>query len=257
MGKIIFTGTSSGYPSKDRACSSFIVKTASGLYQFDAGEGFSGSVQRRGLDVNKIKNIFISHLHPDHVTGLFLELQLMYLTDRKKPLDIFVPPEAVDGMMKATDLFYLFKEKFPFNYSFKPMSSDSIYRDKELVVEAYPNLHLTGNKTLITKHKKPNKAQSFSFIIKVDNKQILYSGDLTEKDDISFLMNNVHTAIIEGLHIDLKSLFRICIAGKIKQLVLTHLPDETVKNPRKILKIAEKAGFNKLIIAYDGLQLKI
>ena len=257
MSNIIFTGTSSGYPSKDRACSSLIIKTTSGLYQFDAGEGFSSSIQKYRLDVNNIKKIFISHLHPDHIAGLFLELQLMYLTGRKKPLDIFVPQEAVNGLMKAMDLFYLFKEKFPFNYTFKPISLNFVYRDKELVIDAYPNLHLIGNKALITEHNKPNKMQSFSFIIKLDNKQILYSGDLMEQDDISSLMNNVHTAIIEGLHINLKSLFNICAGRKIKRLILTHLPDETVKKPRKILKIAEKTGFKKLIIAYDGLQLKI
>lgn len=257
MSKIIFTGTSSGYPSKDRACSSFIAKTTSGLYQFDAGDGFSSSVQRRGLDVNNIGKIFISHLHPDHIAGLFLELQFMYLIDRKKPLDIFVPAEAFNGLVKATDLFYLFKEKFPFKYNFKPILSKPFYRDIELSVEAYPNLHLTGNIKVIKEHKKSNKMQSFSFIIKVDNKRILYSGDLAQQDDIGCLMDNVHTAIIEGMHVDLKSLLSTCMAKKTKRLVLTHLPDETLEKPQNILKIAEKAGFKKLIIAYDGLQLKI
>lgn len=257
MSKIIITGTSSGYPSKDRACSSFIVKTGSSLYQFDAGEGFSGSVQRRGLDVNNISKIFISHLHPDHSAGLFLELQLMYLINRKKPLDIFVPPEAVNGLMKATDLFYLFKEKFPFKYNFKPILSNPAYRNKELAVEAYPNLHLTGNKTVIKANKKPNKMQSFSFIIRVNNKRILYSGDLSQQDDIGCLMDNVHTAIVEGLHVDLPSLFTNCVSKKIKRLVLTHLTDGTANKPHKIFRIAEKNGFKKLVIAYDGLQLRI
>jgi len=257
MSKIIFTGTGSGCPSKDRACSSFVVKTSSRLYQFDAGEGFSGSVQRCGLDVNSIGKIFITHLHPDHVAGLFLELQLMYLIGRKKSLDIFVPPEAVNGLMKATDMFYLFKEKFPFKYNFKPILPRSVYRDKELSVEAFSNLHLTGNKAVIKEHKKPNKMQSFSYIIKVNNKRVLYSGDLAQQDDIGYLMDNVHTAIVEGLHVDLPSLFTACAAKKLKRLILTHLSDKVDKRPNKILKIAEKAGFKKLIFAYDGLQLRI
>jgi len=257
MNKIIFTGTGAGYPSKDRACSSFIIKTPSGLYQFDAGEGFSGSVRKFGLNTNNIGQIFISHLHPDHVSGLFMELQLMYLTGRKKSLEICVPPEAVNGLMKTMDLFYLFKEKFPFKYNFKPISSNFVYRDKELTVEAYPNQHLTGNKTVIKEQKKPNRMQSFSFIINADKKRIFYSGDLAKHDDISLILNDAHTAVIEGLHVDLPSLFDLCLGRKIKRLILTHLPDETVKNPGKILKIAEKIGFKKLIIAYDGLQLKI
>ncbi|MCP4584043.1 MAG: MBL fold metallo-hydrolase [candidate division Zixibacteria bacterium] len=257
MNKIIFTGTSSGYPSKTRACSSFVIKSVAKLYQFDAGEGVSGSIQRCKLDANEIDRIFISHLHPDHITGLFLELQMMYLDNRKKPLNIYIPREATKGLEKTVDLFYLFRGKFPFKFDFLPIGSNPVFRGKEITVNAYPNLHLAGNKPVIKKCRKSNKMQSFSYIIRCEGKNVLYSGDLTEQDDIGGLLKGIHTAIVEGLHVDLQSLFRACMTRKVKRLVLTHLPDETLKKPRRILKIAEKAGFKQPIIAFDGLQLKI
>jgi len=257
LSKIIFTGTSSGYPSKQRACSSFVVKTTSRLYQFDAGEGVSGSIRRHGLNANEIEKIFISHLHPDHIAGLFLELQMMYLNGRKKPLDIYVPKEAVKGLEKAVDLFYLFREKFPFKFSFKPIDSNPVFRGREITVNAFPNLHLTGNESVIRKNRKPNKMQSFGYITKAEGKKILYSGDMMAKDDIGVSLKDVHTAIVEGLHLDLKSLFAACVNRKVKRLILTHLPDETLNKPGRIFKIAEKAGFKKPIIAYDGLKLTI
>jgi ribonuclease Z len=110
MNRIVFTGTASGFPSPDRACSSFVLQLGDKLYQFDAGEGFSNSVQRLKINFNQITQVFISHLHPDHITGIFLELQLMYLAGRRMPLEIYVPDEGVESLEKAARLFYLFKE---------------------------------------------------------------------------------------------------------------------------------------------------
>lgn len=257
MKKIIFIGTSSGFPSKYRACSSFILSIDNNLYQFDAGEGFSGSALRHRIKYNNIEKIFISHLHPDHITGIFLELQMMYLAGRKKPLDIYVPREALDGLQRAVDLFYLFKEKFPFCYRFKPLRPNPVFRAQGFSLYVYPNLHLTGNKLLVEKRRKPNKMQSYSYMMNVGGKRILYSGDVFSENDLLDYLEDVHTLIVEGLHIDFHFLAEMCASLKIKRVVLTHLEDILFNHPQKLFKISGKAGVKKLIIAYDGLILKI
>jgi len=257
LNKIIFTGTAPGFPSKDRACSSFLLKTGSKLYQFDAGEGFSGSVLRLGIKHSEIEKIFISHLHPDHITGLFLELQLMYLTNRRKPLDIYVPAEAVKGLERAVDLFYLFKEKFPFRFKFKPIKPNPVFRNNQFTITGFPNRHLNGNTETIKKYRKPNMMQSYSYIIKIGNKRILYSGDIESETDIIKLLDDIHTIIVEGLHVDLKKIIEMCAIHRIKRLVLTHLEQKIYDNPSRLFEIAGKTGLKKLIIAYDGLQLRL
>ncbi len=257
MKKIIFIGTSSGFPSRYRASSSFILSADDKLYQFDAGEGFSGSALRNRIKYNNIEKIFISHLHPDHITGIFLELQMMYLDGRKKPLDIYVPREALDGLQKAMDLFYLFKEKFPFCYRFKPLKPNPAFRAQSFSLYVYPNLHLEDNGIFIRKKRKPNKMQSYGYMININGKRILYSGDVSNENDLIDHLGNVHTLIVDGFHIDFQSLVEMTTARKVKRLVLTHLEDKLFDNPRKLFKIAEKAGVRKLIIAYDGLILRI
>lgn len=257
MKKIVFIGTSSGFSSKQRACSSFLLMLDDKLYQFDAGEGFSSSALRHRIKYNDIEKVFISHLHPDHITGIFLELQMMYLAKRRKPLDIYVPQEALAGLERAVDLFYLFKEKFPFRFVFKPLRPNPVFRDKSFSLYAYPNLHLTGNKSLIEKKRKPNKMQSYSYMLNIGGRRVLYSGDIFSEGDLVDFLEDVHTLIVEGLHIDFSSLAEMCAFRKVKRLVLTHLEEKMFNRPGRLFKIADKAGVKKLIIADDGMTLRI
>lgn len=257
MNKIVFIGTSSGFSSEHRACSSFLLILDDKLYQFDAGEGFSSSVLRHRIKYNDIEKIFISHLHPDHITGIFLELQMMYLARRKKPLDIYVPHEALTGLEKAVDLFYLFKEKFPFRFVFKPIRPNPVFRDKGFSLYAYPNMHLIGNKSLIEKKRKPNRMQSYSYMLNIGGKRVLYSGDIFSENDLVDLLEDVHTLIVEGLHIDFTSLAEMCASRNVKRLVLTHLEERLFNRPGRLFRIADGAGVKKLIIANDGMTLRI
>jgi len=255
MNKIIFTGTAPGFPARDRACSSFVLIVDKKIYQFDAGEGFSNSVQTYKIPYNNIENIFISHLHPDHITGIFLELQLMLLAKRTKPLDIFVPEEGVAGLEKACQMFYLIKEKFPFQFTFRPVRPNPVFRDGEFALYAYSNLHLSGNTEIIEKINAPNKMQSYSYILVIDGRRTLYSGDIKDENDLSGLTDDTHTVIIEGMHGDFAKIAEICAAGGVQRLVLTHLPIELYNRPHKLETVALKHGIKKLVIATDGLRL--
>jgi ribonuclease BN (tRNA processing enzyme) len=257
MNRIIFTGTASGFPAPNRACSSFVLQLGEKLYQFDAGEGFSSSAQRLKIDYNRIGKIYISHLHPDHITGIFLELQLMYLAKRRMPLEIMVPEEGVNLLEQAARLFYLFKEKFPFDFRFIPVKSNPIFCEKEITVKAYPNRHLTPNRQIIEQTGAPNKLLSYSYILEIGAKRILYSGDILDETDLSGLLENVHTVITEGMHCDFEALSARCAEHKVKRLVVTHLQQKQFAHPQTLIKIAAKHKIGKIIIAGDGLKLTI
>lgn len=256
MNKIIFTGTGSGYPSRERACSSFILDTGEDLYQFDAGEGFSGSARRLKIKTDHISKVFISHLHPDHITGLFLELQLMYLDKRRKTLDIYLPQEGLEIIAKATNAFYLFKDKFSFKFTFRPIKSNLVYQGKELTVMAYPNKHFAHDDGVIKKNRLPNKMQSYSYIIKYGGTRILYSGDVNGVAELTALIQGVDIVIAEGMHIEHKPLFELAAERNIKKLIMTHLPDKVYNQAKRIKATALKCGFKNLIMARDGLVIK-
>jgi ribonuclease BN (tRNA processing enzyme) len=257
MNRIVFTGTASGFPARDRACSSLVLQLGDKLYQFDAGEGISGSVQRLKIDYNQIGKIFVSHLHPDHITGLFLELQMMYLAKRQMPLDIYVPEEGAEPLEKAVRLFYLFKEKFPFSFHFQPIKPNPVFCEKDFALYAYPNRHLTPNREIIEKTGAPNKMQSYSYVLKIVDKRILYSGDIKDEHDLDGLLDDTHTVITEGMHCDFEALVANCADKGVKRLVVTHLQEKQYTHPQTLLKIAAKYKLGKILIAQDGLRLAV
>lgn len=63
---------------------------------FDAGEGSQRSIMTAGLGFNRDCNIFVTHMHGDHVVGVLGILQTMAMNRRIKPVGIFGPPKIID-----------------------------------------------------------------------------------------------------------------------------------------------------------------
>ncbi|NOR45135.1 MAG: MBL fold metallo-hydrolase, partial [Candidatus Delongbacteria bacterium] len=68
--KLLVLGSSGGAPTKKRNCTSFVLKLESYGIMLDCSEGTQRQLLLAGYKVSKIRYIFISHLHFDHVAGL-------------------------------------------------------------------------------------------------------------------------------------------------------------------------------------------
>ncbi len=60
---------------------------------FDTGEGMQMQLRRYGIKFSRIKHIFITHLHGDHLYGLFGFLSTLRLLDRRTPMHVYAAPE--------------------------------------------------------------------------------------------------------------------------------------------------------------------
>ena len=67
---ICFLGTSAGMPTKERNPSATILRMGSEGLLFDAGEGIQRQLLFSRIKPFSIKQIFITHLHGDHIFGL-------------------------------------------------------------------------------------------------------------------------------------------------------------------------------------------
>ncbi|MDG7035952.1 MAG: ribonuclease Z [Nitrososphaerota archaeon] len=106
MGKITvyFMGTGSAHPNKLRGAPSVVLNTDGELYMFDCGEGTQRQMAIAGLNIMKLRAIFLTHLHGDHVLGLPGLLNSMDLLNRLNGLTIFGPPGTasfIDGVNKS------------------------------------------------------------------------------------------------------------------------------------------------------------
>ena len=88
---ITILGSGSATPSLLRNPSAHIVADNHENYLIDCGEGTQFQLIRCNIKVNKIKNIFISHLHGDHYFGLIGLISSMNLSHRTEPLTLYGP----------------------------------------------------------------------------------------------------------------------------------------------------------------------
>src|SRR5690625_940048 len=68
-----FLGTGAGVPSKNRNVSSIalsLLQEINSVWLFDCGEATQHQILHTTIKPRKINNIFITHLHGDHIFGL-------------------------------------------------------------------------------------------------------------------------------------------------------------------------------------------
>ncbi len=88
MTKLTFIGTAAGGFKGSARLKSCVY--LDGLL-LDCGAGVSGRLEELGL-LESIDAIFVSHLHSDHVSGLYDALVSMVIIGRSRPLKLFSPP---------------------------------------------------------------------------------------------------------------------------------------------------------------------
>lgn len=86
-------GSASARPIVNRYPSAHVVNIHGRLFLIDCGEGVQTQLCRFGFSFAKIDNIFISHLHGDHLFGIFGLLSTMSLIGRTAPLYIYAPKD--------------------------------------------------------------------------------------------------------------------------------------------------------------------
>ncbi len=89
--KVVFLGTSGSLPTPERSSSCVAVKIGRGVILLDCGEGTQRQMVAAHIGFSRVKQIFLTHLHGDHVLGVPGLLQSMTLQRREEPLDVFGP----------------------------------------------------------------------------------------------------------------------------------------------------------------------
>jgi ribonuclease Z len=90
--KLTFLGTSASVPQKDRFLSSIAMQRENGeIFLFDCGEGTQFQMMKFNVNFQKITKVLFSHLHADHILGIFGLLNTMRLMERTKPIAIYGP----------------------------------------------------------------------------------------------------------------------------------------------------------------------
>lgn len=106
MIKIVFLGTSSGVPTRERSLPSIFMMFEKERLLFDCGEGTQRQLMSEKLKFMKISRVFISHWHADHFAGLLGLVQTMSLENRKEPFYVYGPRRTSEFVERLLGVGY-------------------------------------------------------------------------------------------------------------------------------------------------------
>lgn len=141
MIKVTVLGNASAKPTVTNHPSAQVVNVNEQYYLVDAGEGTQQQMFRRGINPLKLRAVFISHLHGDHVFGLFPLLSTLGLCGRQTPLKVFAPRPF--GEMLDFHLKY-FDTQLPYQVEWVEVDTTKhalIFENKSLEVWSIPLRH--------------------------------------------------------------------------------------------------------------------
>ena len=138
---ITILGSSSAVPTIERYPSAHLLNADEHFYLIDCGEAVQIQLRKYNCKIGKINNIFISHLHGDHVFGLYGLLSTFILLERKTPLNIFAHVQIKDIV---NDFIKYFGKGITFSiniFTLKHRQRGVIFEDEKITVTAFPLKH--------------------------------------------------------------------------------------------------------------------
>ncbi len=253
---ISFVGTSDGLPSVNRGQASFLVRLAGKQILLDAGEPCSRSLLEMGENPNDIDAVIISHTHSDHVGGLPMLLQTMWLNARDRGLPIWMPRRGIKPLREWLKTCYLFDEALPFKADWRALSLRREERIGRVRMRAFATTHLASTKAMIEK-KKPGAHgvgfDSFAVVLTGGSKRIAYSGDVGDPSEVAPLcVKPVDVLIVELAHFPVERLIEALKPLAVKHVVITHMGRRVKANLRSVRAKLRALRPKRVTLAKDG-----
>ncbi|MBL7074962.1 MBL fold metallo-hydrolase [candidate division KSB1 bacterium] len=255
MSRVILTGTAAGLPVLDRMNASWVLQYKEHTFLFDAGEGVSRSLLSSKIDPHDIEKIFISHTHPDHISGLPVLLQMMFMTDRRSPLEIYLPASNLPIIERFLLGVYLIPEKMTYSYTLMPIRDNPVFKTEGIEINVFPNGHLD----LVAPLARQNGvgAESYGFDIKINGKRVIYTSDFQRTDDIEKYVTTADLLIVECSHAGFEEILEFLQSRKIGRTVLNHILPQQQKEAEALPILAQKYGVENVSVAADGMIFEI
>ena len=154
--EVLILGCGSATPTLKHNPTSQLINHDEHYFLFDCGEGTQLQLRRYKVKFQRIKHIFITHLHGDHYLGLPGLISTMHLLGRTTDLHIY----AHSDLKEATEVqLRISHSRLRFKVVWHALEYDglkTLFENKKLSIKSFPLLH--GVETCgfkITEREKP------------------------------------------------------------------------------------------------------
>lgn len=151
--KLTILGCYSATPRTTTNPTSQVLEIKNHMFLIDCGEGSQVELRRHKIKFNRIKHIFISHLHGDHFFGLVGLISTFRLLTREAELHIYGPKgikEVITLQMKLADSWTNYPLYF---HELNNKASELVFEDDTVEVYTIPLDHRVYTNGFLFKEK--------------------------------------------------------------------------------------------------------
>lgn len=250
-------GTASARPVVGQHQSAHVFNVHGRLFLVDCGENAQMQLKRYGISKAKIANILISHLHGDHVFGIFGMLSTMALDGRTAPLYIYAPRDFSSVLN-----FFLshFGEGVKFEIHHIPLTMKTI----ELIAEfrscqvyAFPLNHRIDCYGFKIRYDRKNTVQTAAYCFDTAPRPELVQW--LEGTDLLFheaTFADEHEELAERMyHSTARQAASLAAAARVQKLILGHFSTR-YKDLNLLLEQAREV-FPESYLAEEGMNFDV
>lgn len=148
-------GTASALPTTERYPSAQVLDVRGRLFMIDCGEGAQIQIRRAKVSFLKIEHICLSHIHGDHIFGIFGLLSTMGMLGRSSVLNIYAP-KTFRGILDFFMEHFGEGIRFEINLVELEMSEpETVYENRTVELLAFPLNHRVETFGFIIREKMP------------------------------------------------------------------------------------------------------
>lgn len=181
--KLSILGCYSATPRAMTNTTAQVLEINNHMFLIDCGEGTQVHLRKHKIKFNRIKHVFISHLHGDHFFGLVGLISTFRLLTREADLHVYGPKgikEIVTLQMKLADSWTNYNLYF---HELSSKESELIYEDDKVEVHTIPLEHRIYTNGYLFKEKEHERKLNINAVEEA-NINIAYYRKLKQGFDV-------------------------------------------------------------------------
>lgn len=96
MAKVLLLGTGAALTDGSREPTMLALRGKQSTVVIDCGANAIRQLQQLKVPLDSIERLILTHSHPDHTSGFGLLVTMIWLSERRRPLPVHGPAEAID-----------------------------------------------------------------------------------------------------------------------------------------------------------------